>query len=162
MSSGDHHHFVYIRGESEVEVHLPIAPQVEQGEIDVVIELNTQIMSSEQTVTIKILPEGSIVHRHTSALLDLKSRANVLRFMNIIVDETPIIPYEVKKTFRGRFLIEVTNFYQFLIARSIQLENGGFSSSSTECKNLLYLLDMSSKVYKMNFLDKIDKKKMIK
>ena len=96
LSSGDHHHFVYIRGESEVEVHLPIAPQVEQGEIDVVIELNTQIMSSEQTVSIKILPEGSIVHRHTSALLDLKSRANVLRFMNIIVDETPIIPYEVK------------------------------------------------------------------
>jgi hypothetical protein len=47
----------------------------------------------------------------------------------------------------------------FLIARSIQLENGGFSPSpSTECKNLLYLLDMSSKVYKMNFLHKIDKK----
>ena len=39
---------------------------------------------------------------------------------------------------------------QFLIARSIQMENGGFS---TECKNLLYLLDMSSKVYKMNFWD---------
>ncbi len=33
--------------------------------------------------------------RHTSVLLDLKSRANVLNFMNIIVDETPIIPYEV-------------------------------------------------------------------
>ena len=75
-------------------------------------------MSSEQTVTIKILPEGSIVHRHTSALLDLKSRANVLRFMNIIVDETPIIPYEVKinrpNTFRGRFLTELTNFYPLL------------------------------------------------
>ena len=32
----------------------------------------------------------------------------------------------------------------------------------TECENLLYLLDMSSKVYKMNFLDKIDKKKFDK
>ena len=118
MSSGDHHHFVYIRGESEVEVHLPIAPQKEQGEINVVIELNTQIMSSEQTVTINILPEGSIVHRHTSALLDLKSRANVLRFMNIIVDETPIIPYEVKMNipniFRGRSLTKLTNFYLLL------------------------------------------------
>ena len=50
------------------------------------------------------------------------------------------------------------HFNAFLIARSIQLENGGFSSPSTECKNLLYLLDMSSKVYKLNFLDKIDKK----
>ena len=56
-------------------------------------------MSSTQKVTVTILPEGSIVHRHTSALLDLKSRANVLRFMNIIVDETPIIPYEVRNDF---------------------------------------------------------------
>ena len=44
---------------------------------------------------------------------------------------------------------------EFLIARSIQLENG---FPSTECKNLLYLPDMSSKVHKMNFSDKIDKK----
>lgn len=44
---------------------------------------------------IEIVPEGSTVYRHTSVLLDLKNRANVLRFMNIIVDETPIIPYEV-------------------------------------------------------------------
>ena len=48
-----------------------------------------------QSVGIAILPEGSIVHRHTSVLVDLKNRANVLEFMNIIVDETPIIPYEV-------------------------------------------------------------------
>ena len=45
---------------------------------------------------------------------------------------------------------------KFLIARSIQLENGGFSS--TECKNLLYLLDMASKVYNLNSLEKIEKK----
>jgi CD109 antigen len=63
--------------------------------IDVTVELSTQIVSTSDTLSITILPEGSIVHRHTSVLLDLKSRANVLRFMNIIVDETPIIPYEV-------------------------------------------------------------------
>lgn len=49
-----------------------------------------------RSVPIEILPEGSIVHRHTSVLLDLKNRANVLEFMNVIVDETPMIPYEVK------------------------------------------------------------------
>ena len=37
----------------------------------------------------------------------------------------------------------------FLIEKSLQLENGEFS---TECKNLLYWLDMSSKVYKGPFL----------
>ena len=39
------------------------------------------------------------MHRHTSVLLDLKARANVLRYMNIIVDETPIIPYEVYRRY---------------------------------------------------------------
>ena len=57
--------------------------------IDVTIEMSTQIITMSDTLSINVLPEGSIV------LLDLKSRANVLRFMNIIVDETPIIPYEV-------------------------------------------------------------------
>lgn len=90
---------MFVRGADEVEVHLPVAPQIEQGVIEVNIELSTQIMSTQQTVPITILPEGSIVHRHTSVLLDLKSRANVLRFMNIIVDETPIIPYEVYRRY---------------------------------------------------------------
>ena len=31
--------------------------------------------------------------------MDLTNRANLLRFMNIIVDETPIIPYEVFRRF---------------------------------------------------------------
>ncbi len=48
-------------------------------------------------MTVSIIPEGGLVQRHTSVLLDLKNRANVYRFMNIIVDETPIIPYEVRE-----------------------------------------------------------------
>ena len=50
----------------------------------------TQIMSKRQTVEITILPEGSMVHRHTSVMLDLKSRANEYEYMNIIVDEVRI------------------------------------------------------------------------
>ena len=95
LESGDKHHYIYVRKESETEVHLPIAPQVEQGQIEVNIELDTQIMQGQQTVSIEILPEGSVVHRHTSSLLDLKSRAVELEFMDIIVDEQPQIPYEV-------------------------------------------------------------------
>ena len=50
----------------------------------------TQIMSKRQSVDITILPEGSMVHRHTSVMLDLKSRANEYEYMNIIVDEVRI------------------------------------------------------------------------
>lgn len=38
-------------------------------------------------------PEGATVSRYTSLLLDLKNRAHVLRFLDIPVEETPIIPY---------------------------------------------------------------------
>ncbi len=52
-------------------------------------------MSLSRTVTVTIAPEGGLVQRHTSVLLDLKNRANVFRFLNVIVDETPLVPYEV-------------------------------------------------------------------
>lgn len=95
----DNHHFVWLRPESEIEVYTPIAIHLEQGFIEVALDLNTQILTVKQEMTIDILPEGSTVHRHTSVLLDLKNRANVLQFMNIIVDETPIIPYEVYRRY---------------------------------------------------------------
>ena len=99
LTTGDHHHFVWLRGESEMAILLPIAPQLELGELTVVIELSTQITQVFQEVTINIAPEGSIFNVHTSVLLDLTNRANVLRFMNIIVDETPIIPYQVYRRY---------------------------------------------------------------
>jgi hypothetical protein len=49
---------------------------------------------------VEIIGEASLVHRHTSVLLDLKSRAYELEFMNVIVDEDPIIPYEVRAEMR--------------------------------------------------------------
>ena len=69
------------------------------GEFTVTVELSTQITRVVQELTINVAPEGSLVHRHTSVLLDLRARANVLRFMNIIVDETNIIPYEVYRRY---------------------------------------------------------------
>ena len=99
LSEGDHHHFIWLRPESETEVYIPIAIHVEQGLVDVTLELSTQILTKTQELAIEILPEGSVVHKHTSVLLDLKNRANVLQFMNVIVDEDPIIPYEIYRRF---------------------------------------------------------------
>ena len=49
------------------------------GEFTVTVELSTQITRVVQEVAINVAPEGSLFHRHTSVLLDLKARANVLR-----------------------------------------------------------------------------------
>ena len=43
VSSGDHQHLLFVRGESEIEVPLPVAPQIQQGTITVNIELSTQV-----------------------------------------------------------------------------------------------------------------------
>ena len=96
-SKGDYHHLVFVRGQDEVEVHMPIKTTLTglKTKLTAKITLSTQIMSNTQEVTIEITPEGSIVHRHTSVLLDLKSRAIDLEFMNIIVDETPYVPYDI-------------------------------------------------------------------
>ena len=40
-----------------------------------------------------IKPEGATITRHTSLMLDLKNRAHVLRFLDIPVEESPVIPY---------------------------------------------------------------------
>ena len=57
------------------------------------------MIQKSQVLNIEILPEGSVVHKHTSVLLDLKNRANVLQFFKIMVDESPIIPYEIYRRY---------------------------------------------------------------
>ena len=100
-SRGDHQHLVFVRGEDEMEVHLPIKPTPinDQGTITATIMLSSQIMSNTQKVDIEILPEGSIVHRHTSVLLDLKSRALEVEYMDIVVDESPKLPYDLRRRY---------------------------------------------------------------
>jgi len=98
-SKGDHHHLVFVRGEDELEVILPVKPIIEQGEISVSVTLSTQVMSSTQDITIVITPEGCGMHRHTSALIDLKNRAFEVEYLDIVVDETPLIPYEINRRY---------------------------------------------------------------
>jgi len=94
-SSGDHHHLMFIRGETTTDVHLPISPKVDHGTITATVALSSQMIYQTQTMDIEIIGEASLVHRHTSVMLDLKTRANEIEFFNIIVDESPLIPYEV-------------------------------------------------------------------
>lgn len=55
-------------------------------------------------------PEGATVDRHTSIMLDLRSRAVVYEYMDIILDESYVIPLSILRRFvagspRGRVTI---------------------------------------------------------
>lgn len=39
------------------------------------------------------------MNKHTSVFLDLKNRALVLTYLDIIVEETPIIPYSINRRY---------------------------------------------------------------
>jgi hypothetical protein len=43
MSQGDHHHFLWLRPEAQIEVLTPISPHIELGSLDVTMELSTQV-----------------------------------------------------------------------------------------------------------------------
>ena len=60
LSTGDHHHFVWLRAESEMTINLPVAPHLEKGPLDVTVELNCQITKVTQALTIEIMPEGKL------------------------------------------------------------------------------------------------------
>jgi len=97
----------------EQQVDIPVRPSIEKGDVEVRITATTQIGFKELTHTITVLVrklfimglpellilkftfqgEGAPVSGHTSIFLDLKSRATQLRYLNIPVEETPIVPY---------------------------------------------------------------------
>lgn len=93
LVKGEHHHMITVKAGHYYEVYVPVAPQIEQGTLTVNLQVISQIRSQDFEVEIKILPEGGTMKRHTSMLLDLKNRAHLLKYLEIPVEETPIIPY---------------------------------------------------------------------
>jgi hypothetical protein len=38
--------------------------------------------------------EGAMINKHTAVYLDLKNKALILQYLDIYVEESPIIPYQ--------------------------------------------------------------------
>ncbi|PNF42789.1 hypothetical protein B7P43_G13621 [Cryptotermes secundus] len=94
LSGGDHQHLVYLPAGAQQHVDMPIAPVVEQGDISVTISAMTQVGRIELVHNITVLGEGAMVNKHTAVYLDLKNKALVLQYLDIYVEESPIVPYQ--------------------------------------------------------------------
>ncbi|XP_037085494.1 complement C3-like [Pollicipes pollicipes] len=98
-SSGDHQHLVPIPAGESVEVTIPIKPMVEAGSFDVTIKCITQFGLDVEEATVEVSPEGVGIGKHTSFLLDLKNRAVDHKFLNILTEESPEVPYATWRRF---------------------------------------------------------------
>lgn len=93
VSSGEHQHYIWMEPLQQRTVYLPILP-TKVGEIEVTVEAWSNIEKDSTTFTLKVLPDGASQGLHTSLLLDLKNQPTVIRYLNINVTETPIVPYD--------------------------------------------------------------------
>ncbi|RZF38559.1 hypothetical protein LSTR_LSTR006154 [Laodelphax striatellus] len=94
LTTGDHQVLVYVTPESQKHIDMPVAATIEQGEIEVRITASGQAGYTEALHQLTVIGEGALIKRHTSAFLDLKNRALALDYLDIIVEESPIVPYE--------------------------------------------------------------------
>ncbi|CAL4077776.1 unnamed protein product, partial [Meganyctiphanes norvegica] len=101
---GEHQHVVWLEGGEHRDVHLPIV-FTRMGEIDVSVYGSTQMMKDMDSITISVNAEGVSIGKHTSILLDLKNRGLTYDFLDIHLDESPIIPLSERR----RFIFETTS-----------------------------------------------------
>ncbi|KAG7158739.1 C-type lectin-like 8, partial [Homarus americanus] len=97
-ASGDHQHVVWLEPGESRDVHIPIV-FTRKGQVEVTVQGSTMMQKDSDTITIDVLPEGVTIGKHTSILLDLKNRALVYDFLDIELDESPIIPYSLKRRY---------------------------------------------------------------
>ncbi len=67
MSQGDHHHFLWLRPEAQIEVLTPISPHIELGTLDITMELSTQVNSE----TRNIMPDKSLLGKSTLVIISV-------------------------------------------------------------------------------------------
>ncbi|XP_054284296.1 CD109 antigen-like [Macrosteles quadrilineatus] len=99
LSSGDHQLLVYMPPESQQHIDFPVVPTVQQGQMEVTVVCTAQTGSIERTLTITVHGGGAMINKHTSVFLDLKNRALVMSYLDIIVEESPIIPYNMTRRY---------------------------------------------------------------
>ncbi|XP_037068259.1 CD109 antigen-like [Pollicipes pollicipes] len=98
-SSGDHQHLVPVSAEGSVEVTVPIKPLVELGDLEVTLKCITQFGLDVESATVSVQAEGVQTGGHTSFLLDLKNRAVDHKFLNIMTEQSPEVPYATWRRF---------------------------------------------------------------
>ncbi|XP_076035144.1 CD109 antigen-like [Oratosquilla oratoria] len=97
-SSGDHQHIVWLEAGESRDVHLPIV-FTRLGQVEVEVLGSTQMQKDSDSLVIDVQPEGVQIGKHTSILLDLKNRAIVYEFLDIHLDESPLIPYSLERRY---------------------------------------------------------------
>nr|BAR45625.1 macroglobulin complement-related 1 [Scolopendra japonica] len=91
-SSGEHHHLIWVKAHQSITVYIPVVA-THVGSFNVTVEAFTHVGRDKIIRTITVEPDGMLQVLHTSMILDLKNQPRTLKFLDVNVTETPIVPY---------------------------------------------------------------------
>nr|BAR45627.1 macroglobulin complement-related 1 [Niponia nodulosa] len=92
-SIGEHQHQIWIEPNDQVVVYMPIV-FTRLGEVEVTVEVWTNIGKGEDTATVTVVPDGTKQRFHTSVMLDMRTHPQLIKYLDINVTETPVIAYQ--------------------------------------------------------------------
>nr|XP_042903885.1 CD109 antigen isoform X1 [Parasteatoda tepidariorum]XP_042903886.1 CD109 antigen isoform X2 [Parasteatoda tepidariorum]XP_042903887.1 CD109 antigen isoform X3 [Parasteatoda tepidariorum] len=97
-TSGEQQHLVWIKPGKAVEVYMPIVP-TRLGDIDVTIMTKSQVAKDIITRRIHVEADGIPQYRHTTVQLDLSQGAYLIKYLDLNITETPIVPYRQERLY---------------------------------------------------------------
>lgn len=92
-SRGIHQHLIVVKPTNWRLVHVPVVFK-RLGSIQISITGRCQVEKDTKTLDIEVITEGAKVALHTSLLLDLRTQAYLVKFLDLNVTEDPVIPYQ--------------------------------------------------------------------
>lgn len=97
-SFGEHQHLVFIKPSKTMIVHMPIVPQ-RLGVIGICITAKTQASQQLVCKNITIEADGVPQYLHTSTVVDLSQGAQLIKYLDTNLTDTPIIPYQRERRY---------------------------------------------------------------
>jgi hypothetical protein len=92
-SFGEHQHLVFIKPKKTMIVYMPIVAQ-RLGLITVCLAAKTQASQESVCKNLTVEADGVPQYLHTSTVIDLSQGAQLIKYLDTNITDTPIIPYQ--------------------------------------------------------------------
>lgn len=97
-SFGEHQHLVFIKPSKSMVVHMPVVPQ-RLGVVTICVTAKTQASQQLACKNMTVEADGVPQYLHTSTVIDLSQGAQLVKYLDTNLTDTPIIPYQRERRY---------------------------------------------------------------
>ena len=97
-SFGEHQHLVFIKPTRTMIVNLPIVPQ-RLGMMSICVTAKTQASQQLACKNLTVEADGVPQYLHTSTVIDLSQGAQLIKYLDTNITDTPIIPFQRERRY---------------------------------------------------------------